>query len=410
MHLKTLQFIGILLIGWVSTAQFKSPELKIEEPLVLLPQNQINYTKFFNKPLKKRILNKTTSEYDEKGNVIKETTIDTPTKTTSTFVYNNGVLIEKNTVVSSDSEEVNRMNQSIISESSRNNETEVAILSDRNETINYKANVDNKNRVTSFITTYESKNNGTSNKSVSNSEVAYENDKVVSIKSKNKVENFFYDKNGLVKKEIVTIYGDSKEVKSEEYQYDANKNLISIHEKRSNSFKDKITYANTVLIDSATYNNKNLLIWHGNKKMFSTFKYDSNGNVIERLQHWQDKEDFKQEYVYENNKIVKSIMTFYTYKDNQLAEKNTSTTTYSYEGEKLMGYNQLESKTSSEMKCIYSYDAENRLKKRSETRMYYNKTNPSKPFTETTETSFSYSTNSLIVNGKYGEYMKYEFY
>lgn len=398
----------LLLFSTFSFGQFQSPEAKIILPEINFPEHNLDYLKSFNKKLKKSIIDRKTKEYDVHGNIIKETEIEDNTTKITTFEYKNNVLIKKETTTTSDEEKIKRANERAIQESKRDNDiTAIAIQNADNSKNIYLANLDKKNRVISFSNSYETKReNGTYYKNFTEAEVLYEKNKIVEVKSKNQIEKFFYDKNLLLKKETTRIQGESKEVKSEEYLYNANKNLIVIYQKTSNSFKDKITYNNSFVKDSAAYNEYDQLIWQGDKKRFTTYKYDANNNVSERFQYQFGKEYVQEEFEYENHQLVKMIRTIYSHKKDKEVEKNTSLITYKYDGTKLKEHYQTDSKTSYEMLITYEYDDQNRLKKIADSRKY-SKSNMNINFSETI---FNYMPNALQVTEKYGNVKKYEFY
>jgi len=398
----------LLLFSVFSFGQFQSPEAKIILPEVKLPEHNLDYLKPLNKKLKKSIIDRKTKEYDENGNIIKEMELQDNTTKITTFEYKNNVLVKKETITTSDEEKIKRENERAIQESKRDNDiTAIAIQNADNSKNLYLANLDKKNRVISFSNSYEIKReNGTYYKNVAEAEVLYEKNKIVEVKSKNRIEKYYYDKDLLLKKETTIIQGESKETKTDECVYDANKNLIAIHQKTNNSFKDKILYNSSFVKDSAVYNNDNLLIWQGDKKRFTTYKYDGNNNVTERFQYQNGKEYLQEEFEYDNNQLVKMIRTFYINKNNKEVEKSTSLVTYKYDGTKLKEHYQTDSKTSYEMLITYEYDNQNRLKKIADSRKY-SKSNTNINFSETI---FNYMPNALQVTEKYGTVKKYEFY
>lgn len=397
-----------LLFSVFSFGQFQSPEAKIILPEVKLPEHNLDYLKPLNKKLKKSIIDRKTKEYDENGNIIKETVLEDNTTKITTYEYKNNVLIKKETITTSDEEKIKRANERAIQESKRDNDiTAIAIQNADNSKNLYLANLDKKNRVIAFSNSYEIKReNGTSYKNVTEAEVLYEKGKIIEVKSKDRIEKYYYDKELLLKKETTIIQGDSKETKTDECVYDANKNLIYINQKTTNSYKDKITHQSNYVKDSAAYNKANRLIWQGDKKRYTTYKYDVNNNVTERFQYQFGKEYVQEEFEYENKQLVKMIRTIYSHKKDKEVEKNTSLITYKYDGTKLKEHYQTDSKTSYEMLITYEYDDQNRLKKIADSRKY-SKSNTNINFSETI---FNYMPNALQVTEKYGNVKKYEFY
>jgi hypothetical protein len=405
--MKSTFIFFLLLFSALCFGQFQSPEVTIIVPEIKHPEHNIDYLKPLNKKLKKSIIERKTREYDENGNIIKETELEDNTTKITTFEYKNNVLIKKETTTTSDEEKIKRANERTLQESKKNNYSEVALQNADNAKNIYLANLDKKNRVIAFSNSNETKReNGTYFKNVTEAEVLYEKDKIVEVNSKDRIEKYYFDKSLLLKKETTIIQGESKETKTDECVYDVNKNLIVIYQKTTNSFKDKITYNSSFVKDSAAYNNDNLLIWQGDKKRFTTYKYDENNNVTERFQYQFGKEYVQEEFEYENNQLSKMIRTIYSHKKDKEVEKNTSIITYKYDGTKLKEHYQTDSKTSYEMLITYEYDDQNRLKKIADSRKY-SKSNTHINFSETV---FNYTPNSLLVTEKYGNVKKYEFY
>ncbi len=406
--MKPIILFYFLFFSVFSFGQFQSPEAKIILPEIKLPEHNLDYLKPLNKKLKKSIIDRKTKEYDENGNIIKEAVLEDNTTKITTYEYKNNVLIKKETITTSDEEKIKRANERAIQESKRDNDINAIAIQNADNSKNlYLANLDKKNRVIAFSNSYEIKReNGTSYKNVTEAEVLYEKGKIIEVKSKDRIEKYYYDKELLLKKETTIIQGESKETKTDECMYDANKNLIVIYQKTSNSFKDKITYNSSFVKDSAVYNSDNLLIWQGDKKRYTTYKYDVNNNVTERFQYQFGKEYVQEEFEYENKQLVKMIRTIYSHKKDKEVEKNTSLITYKYDGTKLKEHYQTDSKTSYEMLITYEYDDQNRLKKIADSRKY-SKSNTNINFSETI---FNYTPNALQVTNNYGNVKKYEFY
>lgn len=400
--------VYFLLFSVFSFGQFQSPEAKIILPEIKLPEHNLDYLKPLNKKLKKSIIDRKTKEYDENGNIIKETELEDNTTKITTYEYKNNVLIKKETTTTSDEDKIKRANERAIQESKRDNDiTAIAIQNADNSKNLYLANLDKKNRVIAFSNSYEIKReNGTYYKNVTEAEVLYEKGKIVEVKSKNRIEKYYFDKELLLKKETTIIQGESKETKTDECVYDTNKNLIYINQKTTNSYKDKITEQSNYVKDSAAYNKANRLIWQGDKKRYTTYKYDVNNNVTERFQYQFGKEYVQEEFEYENNQLVKIIRTIFSHKKDKEVEKNTSLITYKYDETKLKEHYKTDSKNSYEMLITYEYDDQNRLKKIADSRKY-SKSNTNINFSETI---FNYMPNALQVTEKYGNVKKYEFY
>lgn len=410
MKLKIVLIFISYIFSNFSYGQFKSPEIKIIEPEIKLPENQLNYIKMFNKKLKKTIIDKKTTEYDESGTINKEIINDNPYKKTITYSYKNNIVIKKNIISEANSDEIKKSNFRTLREKA--NESEVAIYDDRNDTESYHAILDKKNRIISYTIEKSNKDNNsnkTSNYSYQTN-ILYDKNKIIEINRNNYKENYFYDKNVILKKEITQTQGETKNIETEEYLYDINKNLITIKLNKKTIFKEKTTYENNFTKDSASYDSKNRILRKGDKRNYTTYKYDSNNTLIERFQYQFGKEYSKEEFNYENNQMVNVTRTIFIKKNKDDQEQNSTITTYQYKGDQLVSYEISDSKKSFEKQISYDYDNENKLIKiTTNTTFYYPKTNYL-PRTEKLETRFNYTSNSLQITEPYGNVKNYEFY
>ena len=402
---KNILTIGLSLISMSCLAQFKGPEPTITIPEIVLPESQINFEKGIDRPLKKIIYDKTTIEFDEKGNIIKQTEKDVTSTKTTTYVYKNNVLIEKNTASVSDSKRVKSLNAEEIRNSQINNESTAIFMNDVNSTSIYKATLDHKNKVISYSYENETLDNettkATNKKMLYN--VVYDKDNVVEINSDNSYkEKYYYENKLLTKKE--TIQGNDNE--TEDYFYDNNKNLTVKRTNKWSSYKGKIFNQYATVIDSTVYNNNNKIIWNGYKQRFTTYKYDDNNDVIERLQYANGKESIKEEYFYDNRLITKMVMTLY---NSRLNGTEVMTTNYSYANGKLKEYTQTNSYSTNEKNCVYEYDESNRIIKITEHEKYSNKSGQNQTRVSN-EQKFIYTPNSITLQGMYSSIKKYEFY
>lgn len=416
MKLKTILFLSLFLKCLTSFGQFKQPELTIIRPEIILPESQLNcYAK--PKKLKKRILDRTTTEYDRNGNIIKEIITDDTSVETNIYNYKNNVLVEKNGSTITDSKKVKNINANTISSTiSDDGTTVIALLNDASLTTNYKAELDKNNRVISSTYQYNENRGYNPIHFILKTNVIYENGKIVEINnSNNEKEYYFYNKNRLVKKEnIKEKYGNSKIsgieyflYEIEEYLYDTKNNLITIKYNSKNTLKGKVIEQSNYTKDSAVYNNKNKLIWVGQKISFMTYKYDNNNNIIERCQFNHGKEKSKDEYFYKNNQLIKVINTDNYEPDNR---NFVVTTNYSYNEGKLTNCKKTNSTLSLDQECIYEYDEAGCLKKITENNAYYNKKTAEAKRIDTTVTNYNFNKNTLTIRSKYGGLKEYEFY
>ena len=402
---KNILTIGLYLVSISCFAQFKGPEPTITKPEIAIPEYQINFEKGIDRPLKKIIEDKTTTEFDEKGNIIKLTEKDVTSTKTTTYVYKNNVLIEKNTASLSDSKRVQSLNAEEIRNSQINNESTAIFMTDVNSTSIYKATLDHKNKVISYSyenATLDNETTKATNKKMLYN-IVYDKDNVVEINSDNSYKaKYYYENKLLTKKE--TIQGNDNE--TEDYSYDNNKNLTVKRTNKWSSYKGKIFNQYATVIDSTVYNNNNKIIWNGYKQRFTTYKYDDNNDVIERLQYANGKESIKEEYFYDNRLITKMVMTLY---NSRLNGTEVMTTNYSYANGKLKEYTQTTSYNTSEKNCVYEYDESNRIIKITEYSKYVNKSGQ-RQTRVSNEQKFIYTPNSITLQGMYSSIKKYEFY
>lgn len=401
--MKSIVFWFLLFFSTISFGQFQSPEPKMILPELKLPENNLNYLKSYRKKVKKSIIDKKTTEFDEEGNVIKEIIVDFPIKKTILYNYSNGVLVEKSTTSEANSQALNRLNsETLIREADQN---AVALYEDVNQTELYKAILDSKNRVISFTneTNYKDNKPIKTRKSISETSVVYDNNAIVEIKKSNATEHYFYDKNLIVKKELTQTQGPTKNIETDIYTYDKNKNLIAIHHSSQIFYPNKPVRENRFLKDSAVYNNKNQLIRSGTKIRHITYQYDSKNNLTERFQFIDEKPYLKEELVYTNNLVTKHITTHF---NTAPKENSIITTTYDYKNDSLINQETQGSSAKFCEKITYQYDSKTRIEKVSK----YTRIGTANPYKPSSEKRWEYTENSLKIIGSYGDINIYEFY
>lgn len=420
MNLKTIFFFSLFFQYITSFGQFKDPEPTITRPAVILPENQISdYAKSFNKKLKKSIIDKKVTEYDINGSIIKEIDPGISSTTTTLYTYKNNVLIEKILTTISDAEIVKRNktdNARRIEESQKKGEESIALVvfDDVSKKNTYKATLDKKNRVVSYISERKETGDYRPINDIKQENITYDKDKIIEINTNNtEKKHYLYNKNLLVKVEYLT--NEILNPYYTSYRYDNNNNLIAIKSNGEGSYKGKVIQ-NSKVKDSAVYDNKNNLIWAYHKgpyvpmnidqnKNFITYKYDNNNNLVESSKYENQKESMKIEYVYENKLLTKEIKTYYI----GVPVKTIVSKTYNYADGKLIEYNKIDSSTNSEKQCKYEYDEAKHLKKIIETRKYIDK-QTGKTSNYTTIADFSFNKNILNFKNQIGKLEIYEFF
>ena len=410
------------------TKEFAYPELKIEsqiDDLYMFRYLKNNDPKNFK--IKSRLLGNVLTEYDSNGNIISETKNESDLYDKKTFyTYKNGILVEKITTSKAHKERIKRRNTESELQAKRDMErngiaTSVIYDSEDTEDI-YNAELDKKNRIISTTNKSFTIANGEKKLTKVNiTKIDYSGNKITKIKSGNSKSffeiNYFYEGNLLVRKESINGGTDvmhyQQNKKIYKYKYDKEKNLVAIYNVDEYYIKGKRNDNNTLsLKDSANYDNKNRMIWHGNKYRYETFKYDKNNNITEYSKFRNDKSeqklDFRHEYEYYNNKIVR-----YSETDNRFS---TAPRSYS---QKLIYDNGLlkEIQNSSEKvpigaKTVYEYNDKNQLIKISEyiPKSFKNKNAPENEFELSEITQYIYNDKTLIIKGKYSTIAEYIFY
>lgn len=405
-----------------SFGQFKNPDPAIIRPKVILPEDQLkDYATLYNKKIKKSIIDKRITEYDINGNILKEIDPGISSTTTTLCTYKNNILVEKISTVLSNSEIVKRNNAeniAYIDKSKKKGEQSVAVASfeDENRLNSYKAVLDKKNRVISYILEQKEKGGYRPIDITKQVEIVYHKDKVKEINTNNKEKIlYFYEKNSLVRSESTTDDGESKSSYRNDYAYDSKNNLVQIRGSSKGTNKGKAYQYNSVR-DSAVYDNKNNLVWafyisnyipsKGNeKKQFVTYKYDNDNKIIESSRYENGLEYVKNEYFYENNLIIKTVTTYF----RGVPVKSIGSKTYNYTDGKLVEYNEIDPLTNSEKQCIYEYDEAKHLKKITEIRKYTDR-RTGEITNHATIADFSFKENTLTFKNQIGQLEIYEFF
>lgn len=417
-QIKAINFILLLFIGIHGFSQFSYPEMKIEKPQphILYPENQINAVKSINKPLKKSIINKVTTEYDIDGKIIKESKKENLTTIVATFTYKNNVLTEKITTKTTDSDEVKRANKR--SEIESRQQDVVAFYVDKHETETYRAVLDKKNNIVSYSTEFN-----TLDKEINKTEVRtlqtqiiYDKGNISEIKSGDISEKYFYDNNLLIKKVKLTPYSRQIRHNIEEYSYDKNNNLTVIKIIQKTTQDEAVLENFSYLKDSVVYDHKNRIIWAMQQNWaykpksndnFSTYKYDDKDRITEIAEYQNSSLYSKNEYEYQNDVCSKIIINSFRKKTPE-----TTTITYFYVNNLLKEFQIQNTENTILTKQIYDYDENQKILKITALKniKQYQKNASEDAFNILEETTFMYNPNKLTILGKFNSsyYFFYE--
>ena len=414
MNLKAIIYLIVFFQSIICFGQFKHPEPTIVRPSVILPENDINdYSKLYNKKIKKKIIGKTIIEFDINGNVISEINSDSNSTTTILYRYTNNILVEKEKRTTIDTKNIEKRvldNSNYIKENEKKGE-KITVVTDynyNNEFEFYKAILDKKkNRITSYLI---EKKEGDTKTSIKKYNIFYNQDKIIEISEDNGEKKQYFYKNNLIDKIEYFDNNDKRKTNSITYFiYDLNSNLTVIKGIRKTIYNDKIS-GNKFIKDSAVYDNKNNIVWAYNvndylaanqnqKNHYITYRYNDNNKIIESTKFENGIEMIKSSYSYENN-LLKEIKQIH--KGDYILTKN-----YKYIDGKLVEFTELDPFLNLEKRCVY--DESTNLKSITEFRKYTDR--KSGKITDVkTSTFFSFDSNTLTIKNQNGIIEKYEFF
>ena len=414
MNLKAIIYLIVFFQSIICFGQFKHPEPTIVRPSVILPENDINdYSKLYNKKIKKIIIGKTIIEFDINGNVISEINSDSNSTTTILYRYTNNILVEKEKRTTIDTKNIEKRvldNSNYIKEKEKKGE-KITVVTDynyNNEFEFYKAILDKKkNRITSYLI---EKKEGDTKTSIKKYNIFYNQDKIIEISEDNGEKKQYFYKNNLIDKIEYFHNNDKRKTNSTTYFiYDLNSNLTLIKGVRKTIYNDKIS-ENKFIKDSAVYDNKNNIVWAYNvndylaanqnqKNHYITYRYNDNNKIIESTKFENGIEMIKSSYSYENN-LLKEIKQIH--KGDYILTKN-----YKYIDGKLVEFTELDPFLNLEKRCVY--DESTNLKSITEFRKYTDR--KSGKITDVkTSTFFSFDSNTLTIKNQNGIIEKYEFF
>ncbi len=383
---------------------YSIPEVNVKKiNFLVTPDMEAEALNLKKLPVKKKITSLGITEYDKKGNVIKEEAQLSLYRKTIKCTYTNGILTERQYLYFPDKEKTEAANRESLrageAEIARNGIGSVAYAEPNKTESLYTATLNNKNQVTSFRTQeFTFKGNDKKLISEQQTDITYLNGKISSVKSANGTEQYTY-KNGLLAKRDRKIKDNMMEKTiSEEFLYDNNKNLIGIQYKEEATRNGEMMGKSSGMMDPISYDSKNRMVKYGSGQSFTQYTYDSAGNMSSITDYSGGIDLGKKEFEYEKNLLtkvseikggVKSYQSQYTYKNGLLTEMK------SYSGPTLNA------------KMVFEYNDKNYLTKAS---LLYPKNASGTEFTTSTETEYIYEGKSVIVKNQGKETVRYELY
>ena len=405
------------------------PELKIESPVNHLTMFIFSrdYNTVNTNNIKSILSNNKLTEYDINGNIIRETKNDRLYEKKIIYKYKGDNLIEKRILSKVNKnnieKEIKEQNRKAEQDIKRNGVATIENLKSEDEENIYSVELDKKNRIISTSwKDYKIINGDKKIVKDKTTRIEYSGDKITKIRTGDSESffegNYLYDGNLLIEKTSINGGTDAihyqQTKKINKYLYDKRNNLIAIYDVDEYYINGKRTDENKLwLRDSANYDEKNRIIWHGYKYRYETFKYDKNDNVIEFSKFNKDKSgeklDLKQEYQYnKNNNIIK-----FTEIDYRTTTPRFSIQTLIYKNNLLKEIQNSSDKIAIGVKIVYEYNDRNQVIKKSEfvPKQFSDKNAKENEFDLRDETIYLYDSKSLHIKNKNGNTLaEYTFY
>ena len=382
---------------------FKSPEPKFDIPLVELPEYIFQFKHSSFGKIKRKNDNGRISNYDIQGNIISDSINYYEGIKVAHYSYENGKLISYNNLFTPDKKELERqkrMNQIDAENQIRETGSAMVASMDSNQTeTSYTAKFNKNGQIESYFWKYDVKDG--KKYAGKNFEVKYDKNKVSEINSFDIVEKLYYQSDLLIKKEIIN--SSYKNTETLHYYYTTAGKLHFITTE-SNYDNSKIN-SRIVLKDSAAYDAKNRIIWHGLKSNYSTYSYDKKNRLIEETKYLSKNLYSKNQYEYTNDDVTKMVQKTYDVKGKEFG----TITEYSYVKNKLSEIKTEVLNLDINTKKKYGYDGENRLIFIKN--LDYKRANLSTITDEnySTDTTIKYDKKTVILN-KNSNTVRYDFY
>ena len=417
--MKYLFTVFIFLVSIKSFCQHyqleKPKELKYLDLMVERPSEIPVYAEDYflpkNLKIKTIIFYNASEEYDINGNILREQKNIELYKTNILYTYDKNILIKKVKTVIGNKEKIKREQEKTeeeIRRNAKNNEiySTVELETEDKETIN-TITLDNKNRIISFSYKYFNVKDSKKELKAENSyQVIYKGNQVSEITGNFKSEKYYYT-GKLITKKICINLSDTRSSQTETetytYQYDDKQNLVSISVFKTYS-SNKFTQEEKIrVVDSANYDSKNRVIWHGTKNQFTTYKYDKKNNVTESIYSNRNKVDNKKEYEYNNNnEILKISEANFANVKNGNAQVFIKAFIYD---KGLLKEIQRSSENILQNKIVYFYDEDKHIIKMSSYNIDKNKKEML-----SWEKNYSWRDKTMTIESKYGEPIIYTFF
>lgn len=422
---KKIHLLLTLFLGFGAYSQsilsepevFKSPSPEIRGPEIFSILPGPNLPDLTNRKVKTLSEKGKLTEYTPEGKILRFTHIANLYEHLVTYRYKNGVLTEwvytqkanKAAIERENEEQERRARKAAV-------RGEMGISAERTladkESV-YTATLDSKNRVIAYRTAdYESIDAEKKLVSEQHVKVIYGHNLVKEVNSSSQTEKFEYDRNSnLIRKTVhqnPTKKSSSQEIINVYRYLYQNGNLVSVWNDQTLNPSAEKPYTSSRLLDSAQYDSKSRIIWHGRPQANRQFTYDSQNRLTEVRDGKLRKDTW---YFYNTDRLpIRIIETDYGRKTKPDGKPWQAESILTYDSRKQL----LEMGTPDHRgKTTYTYDtAGNRT---SRTDWYWR---PDPGATSGSEgklvpndtTKYIFSEKALRIENKYGTVAEYTFY
>jgi hypothetical protein len=334
---------------------FKSPEPKFNIPTVELPEHIAQFKHSSYGKIKRKNDNGRISKYDIQGIIISDSINYYEGIKVAHYSYENGKLIGYTNLFTPDMKELERqkrINQIDAENQIRETGSAMVAVMDSNQTeTSYTAKFNKKGQIESYFWKSDIKDG--KKYAGKNYEVKYDKNKIIEINSFDIIEKLFYKSDLLIKKEITNSFYKSIETLNYYYTNSGNLHYITTESNYDNSKMN----SRFILKDSASYDAKNRIIWHGIKTNYTTYSYDKKNRLTEETKYLSKNLYSKNQYEYTNDNLTKKVQKSFDIKGKEFG----SITEYLYIKNKLSEMKNEVLNFDINTKKKYIYDDENRL-------------------------------------------------